>query len=440
MANFSQSFTGKNILSPLPQADKSAQQGLNAMIVAAEELKYKTYKSNRDEFLKNAAIDPLFVLSDSARKTQMDLHSKFIKKWAKRAQETNYNFTDEDRQNMLTEKNFIIATAQDQVATMEKFKQHQELVQKNPGKFDPVKFAQDADVYMQTGRYDKTLPDWQPIDFGGYLQEESKKVTGKWNEKTIRDQYGQIQQETYNMPAEQEGKFIISQLGKNPQADADFWNRWGEADKEKYFKLADENKDNKTSPEEGKNAIALWAKDTFGSQARVRQLTTPKNPPTATNQETLGQFGKYEPTEAKATRLGQTDYKNYHTFNYLKAPDIPAGVKVRILNPAGEKEITPNETLSVDITGYDEDRDEFTFIVKSNFQGLYYDVNIPILEKGKDWRIAVKRTDLPPEFSNLKISKGGKRVAVGEIGTSVATPITPKKKRYNPETGRWEEV
>jgi hypothetical protein len=135
---------------------------------------------------------------------------------------------------------------------------------------------------MQTGHYDQTIPAWQPIDFGAYVKEQSAKIKGEYNQNTIRDQYGQIQQETYNLPAGEEGKFIISQLGKNPQADADFWDKWGKADKEKYFKLADANKDNKFSSEEQQNAIALWATDTFGSQARIRSLTAPKGQPKTT--------------------------------------------------------------------------------------------------------------------------------------------------------------
>jgi hypothetical protein len=128
------------------------------------------------------------------------------------------------------------------------------------------------------------------------------------------------------------------------------------------------------------------------------------------------------------TRLGQTDYSSYHTYNKIPTWDIPVGTPIRILDPNGEKTEKPDTTVSVDLTGYDEDRDEFTFIVKSDFKGLYGYSSI--MQKGKDWRIAIKRADLPKEYSGLEIMKGGKVVKIGEVkGTTGATPAptaTPK--------------
>jgi hypothetical protein len=424
---FSQSFTGKGTISPLPQADKSAQQGLNAMIVAAEELKYKTYKSNRDEFLKNANIDPLFVLSDSARKTQMSMISEFNKKWGKRAQETNYNLSDEDRQNMLTEKNFITATAQDQLATMERFKQHRELVQKNPGKFDPIKFAEAADTYMQTGHYDKTIPDWQPIDFGAYVKQESEKIKGEYNENTIRDQYGQIQQETYNIPAGQEGKFIISQLGKNPQADADFWNKWGSADKEKYFKLADENKDNKFSPEEQQNAIALWATDTFGSQARVRQLSTPKNLPSARKSR-----ASISPVEKVNTGKLIT-VKRYGTINYPNSYEFDGATIFRNVSTNGAigvygdyEEVLASGNVAGRLLLYNPDKDVFVFESVGSSESA---------ETKGQTLIEVPAKNIS-DADNIKVEGG----TIGELRKNKPAKGTTIKKKFNYATGKLEEV
>jgi hypothetical protein len=105
------------------------------------------------------------------------------------------------------------------------------------------------------------------------------------------------------------------------------------------------------------------------------------------------------------------------------------GTPIRILDPKGEKTIKPDTTVTADVTGYDEEKDEFTFIVKANFQGLYGYVSS--LERGKDWRIAVKRKDLPTEFNSLEILKGGKRIEIGDLrakeGVNTATPVNTDK-------------
>jgi len=176
---------------------------------------------------------------------------------------------------MITEKNFIISAAQDQVATMERFKQHRALIEAHPEKFDPDKFAEATDEYMKTGRYDQTMPAWQPLDFGAYAESVAQKRTFNFDEK-LKGVGNMVSLESYNMPEGYEGKFLVSLLGNNPQADADFWNKWNEADKEKYFKLADANKDNKMAPEEATNAIALWAVDTFGKNIRQSKQSIPK--------------------------------------------------------------------------------------------------------------------------------------------------------------------
>jgi len=335
------------------------------------------------------------------------------------------SLTDDDRMNMQSEKNLIVSEQQEQKAQMDRFLQHQDLVNKNPDKFDPIKFAQARDEYMQTGRYDQTIPAWKPIDFGAYANDIAQKQQFVHDEGSIKDKYGMVSQESWNMPKGSEGKFLVGLLGKNPQADADFFERWDKADKESWFKQADANKDNKFSPEEQKNAIALWAMNEFGG-VRMSKQTTPKGVAGASTagMSNLSAFGKktsYAPTEAKPTRLGQTDYPSYHTYNNLPVWDIPVGTPIKLLNSKGEKIIKPDNTISVDVTGYDEVKDEFTFIVKSNFEGLFGAVSS--MERGKDWRIAIKRTDLPPEYNTLEIKKDGKTVKVGDIkrGTS-ATP------------------
>ena len=298
---FSNSFTGKESAVKLEGGGTQAQQGLNQMVIAAEELRYKVYEKNRNEFLQNANIDPVFVLSDSARKTQMGMITDFNKKWGKRAQETNYNFSEEDRQNMLTEKNYIVSTTQEQLATMDRFKQHRALVQQHPDKFDTVKFNEATDEYMKTGRYDQTVPAWQPIDFGAYARDKAQKQAFVFNEKEINIGKGMEATNAWNMPEGTEGRFLVGLLGNNPQADADFWNRWGKADKKYWFEQADRNKDNKFSPEEQKNAIALWAMNEFADVRMSKQ----------TNKRSISGGGRVATNAAQSSNVGGAPTKIY---------------------------------------------------------------------------------------------------------------------------------
>ena len=434
MADFANSFTGKNsgVLLPSGEGVQRAQQNLNDLVTRAEEMKYKTYRENRDQFIKNSNIDPVFVLSDAGRKYITQRIGDFNKRWGKRFQESGGNLSDKDLLDMQTDKNLIIADQQNQKAQMEKFIQHRDLVSKNPDKFDDKAFAEATRQYMETGVYDQPLPAWRPIDFGAFARDMAQKQAYVHDEGVVDVGGGMMSQESWNMPQGTEGRFLVGLLGQNPQADVDFFSRWDKADKERYFKLADANKDNKTSPDEEKNAIALWAKDEFGD-VRLSKSSIAKGKPGAGREgmSTADMFGSrtsYKPTEAMTTRLGQTDYSSYHTYNKIPTWDIPVGTPIRILDPNGEKTEKPDTTVSVDLTGYDEDRDEFKFIVKSDFKGLYGYSSI--MQKGKDWRIAIKRADLPKEYSGLEIMRGGKVVKIGEVkgttGATSAPTATPK--------------
>jgi hypothetical protein len=265
MDNFSHNFTGKNTAINLPTGEgvQRAQEGLNAIVEKVANIKYQTWKENREQFLKDAKIDPMFVLSDKAMREQMEQINAFNETWGKVAQETNYNLSDKQKLDFQTHKNLIIARAQDAVSTMERFKQHQKLVQDHPELFDPVGHAKDYEIYEKTGDYNRTLPPYKEIDFGMFAEAEADKRSFVFDEHEKDLGNGLEATEAFNMPEGYEGKFLGTLLGKDPRADKNFFRRWDEADKEHYFKLADANRDNKVSKEEEQNAIVLWAKDTF---------------------------------------------------------------------------------------------------------------------------------------------------------------------------------
>jgi hypothetical protein len=265
--NFNTSFTGKNTGIELPssQGVQRAQEGLSQMVLDAEKLRYSVYERNRNEFLKNANIDPVFVLSDSARKYTQQRINDFNKTWGKRAQETNYNFSDEDRLNMQTHKNLIMAEQQDQLQQYELFKQHRDLVAKNPNRYDTEKFALSADEYMKTGRYDQTMPMLRSIPFGSFIREQASKVKGEYNAvQTVRG--NQVAIATKNI--QDIPKFIEQNLFVNDQATMGMLEDWDkEPDKSKWLIDADHN--NKIDPTEQKNGIVEWAKQFYAKDADV---------------------------------------------------------------------------------------------------------------------------------------------------------------------------
>ena len=116
MAEFTQLYSGKGLSAPLPSDGGRATSRLSDFIVQAEEIKYKAFKENEQEFLKNSNIDPVFLVSTKNRDAQMDMLNAFNQKWAQKFKESGYNLSTEDKKALLTEKNFLLANQQDMQA------------------------------------------------------------------------------------------------------------------------------------------------------------------------------------------------------------------------------------------------------------------------------------------------------------------------------------
>ena len=366
---FTQSFTGKGTAVKLPESGAlKAQQGLNQMVIAAEELRYKVYEKNRNEFLQNANIDPVFVLSDSARKYQFERINDFNKVWGKRAQETNYNFSDQDKLNMQTHKNLIMAEQQDQLQQYETWKQHRDLIQRDQGENLSIEeFSEATDEMMKGGRYDLTTPPLRPLDFGDYIESEARKLQAK-EEMTMRGiGGGKAIPEYYTLPAGEESRFIAAKLAENPRARKDFFNKWNETDKEKWFRLADENKDNQYSPEEKKNAMLLWAVDTYGKRARPLMRGTPSTIPGLRRSGDTTGFDKKLPVSATNNKHDEYDVQKDQIFESVTlptflnfAPDETSAKTQSVqsyIDLATGEERTLNKTATFKVVGYSPDKD-----------------------------------------------------------------------------------
>ena len=232
MANFSQSFTGRGTAVVLPESGAlKAQEGLNAMVVRAEELRYKVYDKNRNEFLQNANIDPVFVLSDSARKYQIERINDFNKIWGKRAQETNYNLSDQDKLNMQTHKNLIMSEQQDQLAQYKIWEQQRDLIEKDGGvNYSSEDFYKatlgdkENKGYMGGDRWDYLLQNFlRPKDFGMKLREIAMKqpnripnITKERPSAMIDVGMGKIAEEYYTVAEDQVDGLIASVFANYP--------------------------------------------------------------------------------------------------------------------------------------------------------------------------------------------------------------------------------
>lgn len=423
-SSFTNTFTGKDTGVVLPSGEgvQRAQQGLNAMITQAEEIRYKTWKDNRDQFLKNASIDPVFVLSDSARKSQMSLINNFNKKWGKRAQETNYNFSDQDRQDMLTEKNFIISEAQNQKAQMDRFLQHRDLVAKDTQgmTFDAEAFAREADNYMQTGIYNLSRPPIKALDPSSYLSSLASKETGEYMMGDKSDQItlpsGQVAYRSYNIDPKNIGGWLESRLLGMPEqyqlGMVQAWSELAPTEKEKWLNMADTNQDKKIDAGEKKNAILEWAKDRYSKEVLKPNITTPKGVAKSTTENEVNIGGGKVKINPGAMREGSVPYGGNvydrpFAFNSPSAIiNVPVSGAMRLKGTTTTPLVRDKGSIRAQILEYDPDKDVLVVrsIASNNALGLEsQDVlevpannveginNIPIVINGRKTNISELR-------------------------------------------------
>jgi hypothetical protein len=275
MAEFSSSFTGKGVTSRLSDNTQESYSGLADSIKEIEKIRYETFQKNRAEFLKNANVDPAFVLSNAARETQMKLIDNFNKKYGKLAQQKNYNLSTEDRLNMQTERNLIEAVKNEQLGQYELFKQHRDLVAKNPNRYDLDKFSEATDKYLESGRYDQTMPALKSLPFGLFIREQAKKMAGEYNPMRVVSG-NQVAVATRNI--QDIGKFIEDNMFVNDQATLGMLEDWDrQTPQEKAKWLEDVDKSGTIDQAEQENGIIKWAKQFYAKDAEVISYSPWKN-------------------------------------------------------------------------------------------------------------------------------------------------------------------
>jgi len=317
MAEFSSSFTGKGVTARLEGSTSQSYAGLGDTIKEIENIRYETFQKNRAEFLKNANVDPAFVLSNAARETQIKLIDNFNKKYGKLAQQKNYNLSTEDRLNMQTERNLIEAVKNEQLGQYELFKQHRDLVAKNPNRYDLDKFNEATDSYLNSGRYDQTMPALKSLPFGLFIREQAKKMAGEYNPMRVVSG-NQVAVATRNI--QDIGKFIEDNMFVNDQATLGMLEDWDkQAPQEKAKWLEDVDKSGTIDQAEQENGIIKWAKQFYAKDAEVVSYSPWKNVDsgrgagrgTATSQVKEGVAVPYK-------KYGNVQYDNSYEFDGTK--------------------------------------------------------------------------------------------------------------------------
>ena len=442
-------YTGKGTAPQFPKDTGRSSERLSDFITQAEMLKYNTFRQNEQEFLKSSQIDPQFFISKANQETQTNLLNNFNQRWSQRMKEANYNLSTDDKMKMQAEKNLIIGQQNEMLADQKKWEEHKALVDADVSGqyYDKEKFYnQNTKQLFEGGSYKGMTIPIKSKSFAGLLRTaggglgakqtvDIQKEDGRvWSTRVnLRDEGINPATGLANNPNDEVSNFIREQAmsanDQYAQGMLEDWDNQDEAEKSKWF--IDEDKSGDIDPQEEKNGIIRWAINNpkYRNAAVVTYDTAGSNISKDRTSGgltfTLDMFGKpstrYAPQSATTTRLGQTNYGVYHPFDNIPVGDIPVGTEIRVLNPEGEEKIIPNTTVTVDLTGYDEEKDEYTFIVTKDFEGLYEGVNI--LKQGKDWRIAIKRKDLPERFSGLRILKDGKPVEIGGLVGATQSPI-----------------
>jgi hypothetical protein len=427
---FQNSFNGKDTSVQLPSSDGllKSQEGMNNMLMQAEQLKYNVYRKNAEEFQKASNIDPVFVLADSAQKTQMGLISAFNQKYGKLYQQYGGNLPDSVKMQMTTDRNLVIMQQQKMQSEMEAAQTQNKMVAQNPNRWDVTEQAQRYNDYIQTGNYNYQEPPIKPLSLTDAAMKNMNKVSAKEyhlpeEDKTYtKNGVNYIDRTTYSAGKEDVAPYIKSAIANDDQYAAGAlkeWNELGQADKEKYH-----NSD-------PTNPILGMAIDRHWKEWVKQDVKTERNMVGGTSSGNMRtwQGNKYTPTSAMESPFPSMPSNTYHPIpNVSKQITIPIS-KMELLEP--DKAVSgiekPNQSIKGFVTGYDENSDKITFLISQDYKDLDY----PTLASGKGMQIAVPRSSFSKEiFDDLEIMKDGKLTKLKDVVAPKTGPVANSWDKY----------
>ena len=418
---FSNSFTGKGIATVLPSGEglQRSQERMSDMILNAEKLKYDTFKKNEEEFLKASNIDPVFVLSNSAREVQSKMLEQFNTTWGKVMKERGGNLTTDDKIQMAKEKDFILMNQQKMQSDMERIQLHRKMVAQNPNRWSDEEQSLRENEYMKSGSYEHTEPPIRPLSLTDAAMRNMNKIATKEyipKEEEISYTIGGVpwkKSTTYSASKADVVPYIKSALADNDQYAVGAIKEWNELtpqEKEKYHT---------TNPQ---NPILEMAVDRHWKEWVKSEVKESRN--------TMGQGGasgnmrtwngqKYTPTSAMSSPYVGLSSDGYHPItNLTKQMTIPVS-RMELLEEDKASAEKPAQSIKGYVTGYDEGTDKIIFLVSQDYKDLDY----PTLSSGRGMQIAVPRSDFSKEiFDDLEIVKDGKYVKIKDL-----TPSTVSK-------------
>jgi hypothetical protein len=423
-SNFSNSFTGKGIYQPLPSGEGLQRSGerMSDLILQADRLKLDTFKRNEEEFLKSSNVDPIFIVSQAARETQQKMLDKFNTDWGKKFQQYGGNLPTEEKVRMAKEKDFLMMQQAKMKGDMERAMQEREMLSRDiRGELDHEQGTKKWEDYIKTGSYDETplMPsELDPELFFNTLQNKLRGTESKITEQ-VKTPQGTVETQIRTASgSENEAKeYVKAHLASNDRFARGVIKQFSDlktADPKKYQEYLNSSD----------NPILQFAQDKYWKKALILGEAQSEKPATVPRAATTtpikigGVSFRYEPSESQQATFANRDYNTYHPV--LQSPVLNIPTKdVTILDEYGEN-LSSVKTISVKLTGYDEEKDEFTFIAESNYDGT----------RGRGNQIAIKRTQAPKELWDMEVISGGKKVKIKDLKGGVAPATEVKKKAY----------
>ena len=442
MPQFSHIYDGKNTSVTLPSSDRlsAAQEGMNSVIREADQIKFRAFKDTEKWFMDATNVDVESYLSSANSKAQQDLLNKYNGEASKMLKSVNGDFTklsSEQKMALQRGRTALEAEQKRMKSDMERYLFEKKLVESNPTDYDVEEWNKTtATEYMKYGKLPEVPIPYRRAPISAWLN--TNKVRGATPPPSIvKPVAGNPDKEVaYEVSASVEdvAPVIWGKTLSDPRIMRDAqesFNELSEEEKASYLNGTNlapywnsSNLKNMTNPVLRNYVDKNWESGvqmTAGAPTFRKRSTGTGG---GLNLEVLSAFGKttkYAPTESKSYKLGQTTYPTYHTFNNIPDWQIPAGKEVRILNPEGEEIVSPETTLTVDVTGYDEAKRELTFVAKKDFMDKY-----SYTPKGANYDLAVSIDQLPPEYGELKIVKDGKIVKLKDLQQTKAAPKSDK--------------
>jgi len=466
MIEFSPLYTGKDSAVKMPELTQlnRAQERAQELNIKGEELKYNAALQDKGTFMKQLSVDPVATVSNANMVKQAQKYDEFKNKWADRLAKSGGRLSDADKIQMEVDHNNLKGWQNQILANQARYLAALETKKRDTKQYyDPNAFEIAQNKYLETGELDPNMLTVAPQSMTAYLgglKPTQETVTPIKTE--VKDDKGNIvgyrivdrktkatkEQAQYNIL---EGAKRNEGLMKGIITDFDRWfndPKTPQKDKDNLLKDYDTNGNEKIDPEESQyihtntsmpdNPIMKWAMNYppylergMGiEEGASKAISTTKGGNSSTFSSIdigMGTPVRYQPTERQSFKK----YKTYHAVPEWPTQNIPAN-NITVQKPDGEKIKVADKTLSLQLTGYDEDTDEFTFITKGN----YWSGNT----MGAGDQIAISRAEVPPKFNDFEILVNGQKVKVNDVKRTAQATEIKLNKPSKPSFPEWKKL